>query len=370
METFKFLAISDIHLGHSRTKTSFIINNLKTVINRDILSEIDMLIIAGDLFDHAICYSDDSVFEIQKWLIYLINLCSLNDVSIRILEGTPLHDRNQAKHVRALSSHLKSPVDILYVDKVWVEKNEKYGLNLLYVPDEWKPDPDQTWLDVKEELSSNGLEKVDLSIMHGMFEHQVPIGCKVKPHSNSRYESITDRYIIVGHVHHPTFYGKIIAPGSFDRLKHGNEESKGCWKVAMSKSRRSDKITFMENVNAKEYISVDCRKLSFDAAIEKLSSIDAKPDSFIKIVTNVTDNTWSILEWCKKKYFNYNWSSVIKDNSVKRNVGLMHKPNEVTSITPDSILPILSDKLKERNCKEEVKGRAMEIMKEIISNDN
>ena len=183
--TFKLIAISDIHLGHRKTPTKGIIANLRKVINIETLMTVDMVIIAGDLLDHAIGYSDDDTIDIQKWLVWFLCQCVTYNVSVRILEGTPLHDRRQSRHIEVLNKSSKLEVDLLYVDKVWIEKNKKYNIDILYVPDEWKPDTDQTWVDVMNELSDNSLESVDLSVMHGMFEHQLPPGCPIKPHSLS-----------------------------------------------------------------------------------------------------------------------------------------------------------------------------------------
>ena len=49
---FNILSISDIHLGNKRTPTEHIIKNLnKYVSNKNVLSNIDLCIIGGDLFD-------------------------------------------------------------------------------------------------------------------------------------------------------------------------------------------------------------------------------------------------------------------------------------------------------------------------------
>ena len=367
MKTFKFLAISDIHLGHRKTPSSYITSNLMKVINRDLLLELDMVIIAGDLFDHGIGYSDDDAVTIQHWLVNFLSLCGACNVAIRVLEGTPLHDRKQARHLKVIGQSSAFNVDLIYVDRVWVERNKEFSLDILYVPDEWHPDPDQTWIDVKEELSHNSINKVDLSVMHGFFEHQVPPMVSIKPHSNSRYEGITRRYVIVGHDHTPAFRGKIIAPGSFDRLAHKNSGKKGCWKVELSSSGRDDKVIFIENESAKEYITIDCSGLSFDAAIEKIVATKALIGAHIKLKSYKTDSSLALLEWAKKNYFNYNWTLELINKDATTKTGIYKPdPTELLSLNKNSLPSLLRDKLKVLNVDGTILTRSDELIKELI----
>lgn len=364
----KIIAISDVHLGHRKTSTEGIINNLKTVLNPNRLSDTDILIIAGDLFDHAIGFSDEDTLLIQRWSILLLSLCSTYNVTLRVLEGTPLHDRGQSKHLEVFNSAAKFNVDFLYVDKVYIEKNEKHSLNILYVPDEWHPDPDETWIDVKQILAENNLDSVDISVMHGMFEHQLPPMCPIKPHINHRYENITDKYIFIGHIHQPTVKGKIIAPGSFDRLSHGDEGKKGCWEVVVKDDKSLDTITFLENVNAKTYLTIDCTGLGFDSAIEKISTLDIKEDSHVRIRATKGDNALAILEWCKKNFFNYRWTlQVINDDkSSSKEKPMLIKRTETFTITPNSITSLMNKKMIDNGVDEGVLNHALKLSEEIF----
>ena len=50
----KYIVTSDIHLGHKNTPTEHIIRSFKTHILNDKNKDIDVLFIAGDLFDHLL----------------------------------------------------------------------------------------------------------------------------------------------------------------------------------------------------------------------------------------------------------------------------------------------------------------------------
>ena len=363
----KILVLSDVHLGHRRTKAIHIIENLQKILNPKRFAKIDLLIIAGDLFDRALGYCDDDILEIQKWLILLLSSCREYNITLRVLEGTPLHDRKQSRHLGIFNKAINYDVDFLYIDKVFIEKNEKHNLNILYIPDEWHPDPDETWIDVKQCLAENNLDMVDISVMHGMFEHQIPKMAKIKPHINSRYESITDKYIFIGHVHQSSKNNKIIAPGSFDRLKHSEEEKKGCWYVEINNNRSLDKIQFIENKNALDYLTVNCQGLGFDSSIEKISALKLQSGSHIRIKALNTDNALAILEWCKKTFHNYHWSlkvmNAIEEDKFKETIICR---SQGFSINSNSIYDLLEKKMLDNGLSRDVIDNALKLGRELF----
>lgn len=362
----RILTLSDVHLGHRKTPTSHIIENLEAILTKDRLSNLDLIIVAGDLFDHAIGFSEEDTLLILRFSILLLSLCATYKISLRILEGTPLHDRGQSKHLEVFNHAAKYNVDFLYVDKVFIEKNERFNLNFLYIPDEWHPDPDQTWIDVKQSLAESNLETVDMTIMHGMFEHQVPKACPVRPHNNSRYESITDRFVIIGHIHQSSKRGKIIAPGSFDRLRHGEEEIKGCWQITLKKNKKLDKVVFIQNKLAKEYRTIDCRGLGFDSAIEKITVVSVRDNSRIRIRAFKSDNALAILEWCKKNFCQHHWTLQVMDINLKNtNDPILVNRMEIHSITPASINDLLNKKMIGNNINSEIRERALNLIKNL-----
>ncbi len=368
MTTLKYdlniIAISDVHLGHRKTQTSQIIENLQTVLNDTLLKQADILIIAGDLFDRALAYNDENIFLIQKWFLYLLNRCATYSVSIRILEGTGLHDRNQSKHLVILKDDINVDIDLEYIDKVYIEKNKKFGLNILYVPDEWKLDPDDTWKDVCQCLKDNNLKSVDFSVMHGMFEYQVPNMAFIKTHIKARYESITNYYIIIGHVHQNSHNGKVLAPGSFDRLTHGDEIKKGGWLISINNKSMINKATLIENTNACVYKTIDCRGLNYDSAIEKISALNVPINSHIRIKAMKKDNSLALLKWCKLNFIRYHWSVLLSDENKSLIV------NSITKISPIIINSRTIEKQIMANIKNEIDDntlfRIKSILKEII----
>ena len=85
---------SDIHLGHARNKAEFIIANLNHCFSNDAyFSTVDLVVLAGDVFDNGMPLSSEDVSHIDMWVAKLLRLCHKHKVMLRVLEGTPSHDR-------------------------------------------------------------------------------------------------------------------------------------------------------------------------------------------------------------------------------------------------------------------------------------
>ena len=151
---------SDVHLGHPKTSARHIVKSLdKAFPNNAETALLDIIIIAGDLFDQGLHYTDDSVRVIQNWALRFLRLCAKNNITLRILEGTPLHDRGQTANLADFNTHAMLGADIKYVDTLSIERLEKFDLSILYIPDEWRPDPDQTWLETKQALGGKSIRE-------------------------------------------------------------------------------------------------------------------------------------------------------------------------------------------------------------------
>lgn len=362
--------ISDVHLGHRRTPTSHIIDNLLAAFPDDpVTANLDIIFIAGDLFDQALNFSDEEIPHIERWIIKFVLMCSKYDIILRILEGTPLHDRKQSRNIIALNEGLTKPADIKYISKLSIEYLTAYDMNVLYIPDEWKPHPDATWKDATECLSKHGLKSVDIGIMHGMFEHQIPPGCHVEAHKEARYSSIVDRYVFIGHIHQKSHRGKILAPGSFDRLTHGDEGKKGHWRGTLHSDKNLDNVTFVENKNPFTYMTIDCAGLGFESAISKLTKlVNCDNGSYCRIMLKESDSARAILEWAKQTYPTIRWSKKAVDSRKKISQNTRIIKHEVVSITPTNVMDQVSDILKEKGTSETITRLALDqlnLVKEL-----
>jgi len=272
--------VSDIHLCHSRVSSRNILSSLKQAFpdNRE-TGNLDAIFIGGDLFDQVAHLSDADVQAIELWMADLLHICKRWSIVLRILEGTPSHDRGQSVLFETINDITGIGADCKYVDTLSIETIDSLGISVLYVPDEWRMDPEDTWQDVHEVLAQHNMTQVDYAVMHGMFEFQLPTNVILPCHDSARYESIVRRYISIGHHHTARFQGRIFAQGSLDRLAHGEEGAKGHVRVTDygEPNHAGDEIVFVENTLATRFVTYEGEALSPDKIEETLVEASALP---------------------------------------------------------------------------------------------
>lgn len=242
-----------------------------------------MIVVAGDLFDRRIDYPNDDIALIEAWGLDLLKVCAKMNIMLRLLEGTPSHDWKQSRFFLRLNEQHNINANVLYFDKVDVEYNERLQMNILYVPDEYRHTCKETQVEVEKLLRLKGLTKVQLSVMHGTFPHQIPEKAKHvfnDYHDPVFYTSITEYHISVGHIHTSSTYGIIVPQGSFDRLRHNEEEDKGfvALYIVDTNGVKTTYVKFVVNKDAMMFKTLDVQELSFSEVKNVLLSIKEKVD--------------------------------------------------------------------------------------------
>jgi hypothetical protein len=347
--------ISDIHLAHPRTNTYHIIANLRKAFpDTDETGKLDILFLAGDVFDRLMSLPQDEVDAIQEWIADLLRICVKRNIIVRIVEGTPSHDWRQSKQFVNVNNTLGTPANLKYVDALSIEViKELGGLSVLYVPDEWNADASVTKQQVIELLAIHGMDKVDVGCMHGSFDYQLPIE-SVKNHDSEFYLSIVRHFIGIGHVHIrtekavPAFPSVILAQGSFDRLSHGEEAAKGHYRACLSKA--GNYHWFVENQGARLYKTLDCRAMDIDQVLEILESYENEPnESCFRLMINRGTAVQHGLKDLRKRFPQFRITTQMDDLKPQEKIDLAHvelpkvKP---ISITPTNIGHLVSDRLK------------------------
>ena len=358
--------ISDIHLGHPRVKTVDIIARLDAAFpSNTATAELDIIFIAGDLFDQVLNLPEGQVTDIHMWMYRLLATCKKRNIKLRVMEGTPSHDRGQSVLFETVNTLSGIGADCKYINTVTVEHIEDLNIQVLYVPDEWRHDPDDTWVDVQEALRIAGVEKVDYGIMHGVFEHQLPRHLKLPSHMSSRYLSIVRKYISIGHHHTMTVMDRVLAQGSFDRLKHGEEEAKGYFRIT-SRSRtdnKQDTVVFVENKDATTFKTINLVGLDEEAVTSRLNEVvQLRPFSFIRIIIEKFSPHMATVDSYIKAKSEFTWTidtAGSEDSKVIRPIEF--NPATISaSIVKDDIVGIMSDRLK-------AKGMDASFIKRAIS---
>lgn len=315
------------------------------------MRELDMIFIVGDLFDGPLQHYSDDAIEVQLWLFELLTICEKYDISLRILEGTRSHDWKQNVWATVVKTISRSNVDLKWVSTLSIERIEKFGIDVLYVPDEWRSETDQTWLEVNQLMSERSLDQVDFTLLHGAFDKQMPEFVDCPKHVADRYSEITRYKVFAGHIHESWVYKNILGNGSFDRLVHGDEGKKGFWKVSFRDGE--DKVRFIVNDGAMVYRTIVCDGLEIDKALLKIDKEIAQlPEgSHIRIQAKNKDAIIQSLDLLKKKHKQFIWSTKTSDSKVAQAKLLIdHRPaNKHVPITEDNIGELLVERLTLQN---------------------
>lgn len=269
----KAAAISDLHLGHNRCDTRRMIQSLdESLIHSGLMKELDILFITGDVFDHLLDLSDPSVALIDRWINRLFKTAFKQGVKVRLLKGTPSHDHRQPERFKLIHDITKSESDFAYFDDIDVEFIEDLNLSVLYIPDEIRATTQETQAVVKSKLEALGIEQVDIACMHGFFKHQLPYAVKEHTfHDEAFYQTIVKDWVVIGHVHTHSMFGKIVAPSSHDRLRQGEEDPKGF--IVFTLKSENNRLWFIENKHAHTFKTIDCTGLDVDAVFDKVASV-------------------------------------------------------------------------------------------------
>lgn len=353
--SFKFASISDVHLHHPHTTTVEIVDKLGRIAFPDNAktASLDAIFIGGDLFDRIMSLNDPDVPVVERWMERMLRLCKKHNILLRVLEGTPSHDRKQSQQFVTVNDICNIGCDLRYIDRVEVELIEQFGVSVLYIPDEWKNDTDEAWKDANTALSLAGLEKVDYAIMHGSFHYQLPAAAvKAPKHVEERYLSIVKRVITIGHIHDASNFERIYANGSFDRIGHGYEPAKGFWIIDSQDD--VDTATFIENTEAKIFKTIDCRGLVLEEALNKISyviELKYPVDSHFQILALPDDPILFGANVISQKYPIYNWKITRKELKARTQQELIEAKQAFIPMTinKDTIVDIVARRMEQKN---------------------
>lgn len=363
--------LSDIHLGHRRTRTPEITANLRRAVPHSPETEkLDIIFLAGDVFDDLLNLPHEDIAEIDSWILYMLRLCKKYGILLRIVEGTPSHDWGQSQRFIDLNEQHGIGCDVRYFKGIEIEYLEKFDRHVLYIQDQQAPTTDKTLAEVRALMTSRGLDYVDIAIMHGQFDRQVPPQADCPKHRSDEYLTFVRELICIGHDHHYWTWDRIVAQGSFDRLAHNEEEPKGHIRAQLL-GDGTRQVQFVENVTAKKFVTVDCQHLDVEQAFARINARTADlPDgAYVRIKVEAGHplivqpgtlmRTWPQFGWTRPKI-----------------VSLDQKPDEETeqaqvpafqaiALTPDNLPRLLLERIGLSAPDERVMEQAGLILEEL-----
>lgn len=349
----KYLVISDIHLGHKHNKTEDVVKALVSYFkkNHNLFKNLDIIFIAGDIFDKLLSNFSPEYIMIVEWISTLAVYCKHNNIKLRILEGTPSHDWKQFQAIAKTIPVFETDLDFKYIPQLDIEYMPDLGINVLYIPDEWKNNKaDVTYNDVMDLMKEKGLEQVDVAIMHGQFKHQLPVELD-SSHDEQKYLDLVKYYISIGHIHTSSVFERILAQGSFGRDRHGEEEDKGGMVMTLYKSGEME-FRFIKNELAKTFITYDARNQEVDEIVKEYDSKinKLKIDSFVRFFVASESNIKKIEKPLKEKYPLYNIKVETKEKKKLTIAEAIQSTEKIEGfeITEENITSMLLDRVDEK----------------------
>lgn len=287
LEKIKILHTGDLHLNHPKVPTVTICDRFSNQIF-PLLKEIDLLVIAGDTFEALVHMNRTDVITILSFFSDLYRECDEHDVVIRVLEGTGSHDRNQMKIWEHLYKKGGYKNDVRYFDKISLEYIESLDVRIVYIPEDVPYSSSARVIKViKEMMNKAGWTTTDLIVAHGFMDYTLP-PMKHKPKivfTKKQLSSILHKKgkALFGHVHSPSINGQFSYCGSYERLRHGEEERKGFFIIDRNVAK------FVENKEATLFKTMDFSKEdNYDKIMEDFTEfVKTFPDhkiSHIRII--------------------------------------------------------------------------------------
>lgn len=363
-------SVSDVHLGHPKTPTLHITTNLDRAFpDRDATHQLDIIFFGGDLFDRLLSLNQIDVPQILEWAGHFVQMCERNKIHLVLMEGTPSHDWGQTRLLEVLKKLGMGSQYFHYITELSIVHFQDLDIDVLFVPDEWRPEPDDTWMEVRELLRLKNLEQIDFTILHGAFEYQLPEHVKAPKHLTERYQQITRQHVFGAHIHTPSVRGNILVNGSFDRLAHGEEEEKGHWRVRYPVGK-PPVVKFVVNEHAKVYKTIDCTGLEVEIALNRLAyEVERMPkDSHLRVKANKTDPILASFDVLRKKHPEIHWSSkVTEEETIQKNL-LVDMRTEFTQIqiTPENIDELMMERIRQLTPDPTILQRCSQRIKELI----
>ena len=364
MKPLTTLCVSDLHLYHRRVKTTSILSQLEIWLdeNEQALKSSDLFVISGDVWERQIPELDNDFFLVQMFFKTLMLKCREYNVIFVVLNGTRLHDWGQSHHLIPLAKGVEG-LDFRYYPKITVEHLDAIDRTILFIPDDMADDPKEVEGMVLDELKKACVKQVDITIMHTQFPHQLPDIEGIKFADPKFYEGITKEFIISGHIHTPSVKGKIITPGSFTRLNHGEEEKKGG--VLIKSTRNKFTIKRLWNGYATPFITIKSGEPeTIFSRIEKLLK-GSRETHYFRILNTTKNPLDGVLEHLNDLYPDHHFKIVTKADKKEQELVKIERLGALSRLTPENLYDTVK-KYWEDLGEENFKG-SLRLLKEILN---
>lgn len=263
-DTLKIVSISDLHFGNPKINAGELYEKLRKYFYPK-AHEAHLITINGDIFDQLLVINSKAYKFAALFIRDLFRMSAQTGCQIRILHGTYSHDRDQL----SIFNVFKIPrTRVKIINEIYAEEitdftngdttpNER--LRVGYLPDNLVyQDANDAVAHLKRAMTTCGFTKLDLLIGHGTFAHALPVGSELHmppcTYNLSMFDKIVEGKILMGHIHTPSIKNNCFYIGSFERMAHNEEETKGF--LTLYKNKNEWKYVFRSNPEAIKFITV------------------------------------------------------------------------------------------------------------------
>lgn len=284
LKKLHIIVISDIHFGRKDDKRLY--EELQSEFIPHIDENLDLLVIAGDLFDRVVKLNEMASIYVFKFIDQLYKLSKIYNFKIRLLQGTKTHDFNQLQNFRGYEDE----DDRFGIAEEVCEEEIFEGLDVLYIPEEYVEDADEYY----KEFFNN---KYDMIFFHGTMDFAGFAGhiketknIKQAPNFKSdKIASLVRSIAIGGHIHIKQSYNnKIYYTGSFSRFNFGESESKGFYYLTYDPTTKNTAVKFIKNKLAPEYVTIKLSDVPGNLE-EKIKNIELLKEDYENIRIEVSE---------------------------------------------------------------------------------
>lgn len=238
---------ADWHIGATdpwRFRTE-LIRTVESVLNKR--KKLDLFIVAGDTFDMKEYLSSDAVKAFFIIMVDLLNMTKEYNTEFRFIEGTRTHDALQLSTLSIVFSQLLNINRVKFIEEV--EEENIFGLNILYVPEEYITDSESYY---KEYFSKH----YDFIFGHGntdlmwYMKKEKPNKSSSAPVFKSEEMCNIGNYVYFGHFHYRVEAGidkRFKSIGPVSRWEFGKDGDCGLYYVEYDKSTNVAFEDYIEN---------------------------------------------------------------------------------------------------------------------------
>lgn len=343
----RFKSFHDIHTFHHHVPSEEILRKLDKVLTDKALEETDVVLIPGDFFDRLVYLPNEDVWVVKGWVRKFLKRCKHFNVKVKLLEGTPSHDRKQGVMFTFENKDIQA--DLYYAQDIELEYDNDLALWILYIPDQMGT-PEHVYDRVMKLYQEKNIEQADICLLHGQFDYQFPSWMKISCHDAKVWNRLVKYFTVAGHIHTRSQYGNIYVAGSFDRLKHGEEEPKGYLDITLSTETLD--VKFIENQEAHLFKTVSVEGKAFEEATETIQQfVEGLPSgTFVRVTCLPTDAIRESIQTLRKAYPLIKWTILEKEREEQEQQSYELVTDEFSAIeiTKENFLFFVEQELNEK----------------------